>query len=312
MAKTTSVQLMPDKKSTIDRFLFGGLRFFFRVVGARAPGLAARVALPLFLKPPRPARPLWEQKILASARRFDLEVNAHRVATWVWGDLQGKIALLVHGWGGRGSQLGAFVEPLRAAGYSVVAFDAPGHGDSSGRLSSLPLIEDALAGVAETIGPLDVVIAHSAGAAVAQAALARGLDTEKLVFLAPGVDPFDFIHQFGDALDIGEPVLERMQKGIENRYGVPVADYHALRRAASQLTPLFVAHDLRDNETPFENARQLAENWPTATFLRTDGLGHRRILREGAVIGAAIRFLETPRYSAAASPTESQVLAIAS
>lgn len=299
MAHTTSVQLVPETKSTIGRLIFAGLRFFFRHLGPVAPRLAARLALPLFLKPPRPARPLWEAKILASARRFDLEVGAHRVAIWTWGDLQGKIALLVHGWGGRGSQLGAFVEPLRAAGYSVVAFDAPGHGDSSGRLSSLPLIEDALQGVAEAIGPLDAVIAHSAGAAVAQAALARGLDTEKLVFLAPGVDPFHFTRLFGDAMDIGEPVLELMRQGIESRFGVPIADYHALRRAGSQLTPLFVVHDRRDNETPYENARELAENWPTATFLPTDGLGHRRLLRDGSVIGAALRFLESRRPAAA-------------
>lgn len=295
MANATSVQLRPEMKSTIGRFIFGSLRLFFRRVGPLAPRLAARLALPLFLKPPRPARPLWEQNILASARRCDLEVGVHRIAMWTWGDLQGKIALLVHGWGGRGSQLGAFVEPLRAAGYSVVAFDAPGHGDSSGRLSSLPEIEEALKGVAESLGPLDVVIAHSAGAAVAQAALARGLDTEKMVFLAPGVDPFHFTRLFGDAMDIGEPVLELMRQGIETRFGVPIHDYQAIRRASSQLTPLFVAHDLRDEETPYENARELAEAWPTATFLRTDGLGHRRILREGSVIGAALRFLESRR-----------------
>jgi pimeloyl-ACP methyl ester carboxylesterase len=294
--KNKQSQSLFAPKSTIGRFIFESLRVFMRAAAAVSPRLAAQAALALFLKPPKPQRPAWEEKVLASARRFDLEVNAHRIALWTWGDLQGKIALLVHGWGGRGSQLGAFVEPLRAAGYSVVAFDAPGHGDSSGRLSSLPLIEEALAGVAENIGPVDALIAHSAGAAVAQAALARGLETDKLVFLAPGVDPFEYIRYFGRAFGLGEEVLELMSQGIEERYGVPVADYYALRRAGSQLTPLLVAHDVTDLETPYEAARELAEAWPTASFLRTEGLGHRRILREGAVIGAALRFLEKPGF----------------
>jgi len=298
MAKTSNVSTLPTTKSTIGRLLFGVLRRFFRAASPLAPRLTAKVALRLFLKPPRPERPLWEQKILASARRFDLAVNAHRIAMWTWGDLQGKVALLVHGWGGRGSQLGAFVEPLRAAGYSVVTFDAPGHGDSSGKLSSLPQMEEALRAVAENVGPLDALIAHSAGAAVSQAALARGLEAEKMVFLAPGVDPFAYIRQFGDLLAIPEPVLEGMRQGIERRFGTPIAHYEARRRAGSQLTPLFIAHDRHDAETPYEDARDLAETWPAATLLRTDGLGHRRILKEGAVIGAALRFLLTPRAAA--------------
>ena len=40
--------------------------------------------------------------------------------------------LLVHGWEGRGAQLGSLVGPLVEAGLSVVAFDAPAHGDSPG------------------------------------------------------------------------------------------------------------------------------------------------------------------------------------
>jgi alpha-beta hydrolase superfamily lysophospholipase len=31
------------------------------------------------------------------------------------------------GWGGRGAQLAAFVEPLLARGFSVVTLDAPAH-----------------------------------------------------------------------------------------------------------------------------------------------------------------------------------------
>jgi len=45
--------------------------------------------------------------------------------------------LLVHGWGGRGAQLASFVEPLVARGFSVLTFDAPGHGASAARWDGL-------------------------------------------------------------------------------------------------------------------------------------------------------------------------------
>ena len=43
---------------------------------------------------------------------------------------QGPVAYLMHGWGGRGAQFAALVEPLATAGYRVVMLDAPSHGDS--------------------------------------------------------------------------------------------------------------------------------------------------------------------------------------
>src|SRR5688572_13678689 len=110
------------------------------------PAHAARLAARLFLTPPRPKRPTHEAAVLSAAREDAVEVGGRRVRTWTWGD--GPTVLLVHGWGGRGSQLAAFVEPLLAHGLSVTAFDAPAHGDSDGRQATLPEMIAALRAVA--------------------------------------------------------------------------------------------------------------------------------------------------------------------
>src|ERR1043166_8169499 len=117
--------------------------------------LGTLVAERLFTSPRRHPRPDREAHVLAMGRRFDLDVTLRsprwhgehrRLAAWRWG--HGPTVLLVHGWEGRGSQLGAFVEPLVAAGLSVVAFDAPGHGDSPGRRLYLADLADCVVGVA--------------------------------------------------------------------------------------------------------------------------------------------------------------------
>jgi pimeloyl-ACP methyl ester carboxylesterase len=70
----------------------------------------------------------------------------------VWlGD--GPTVLFIHGWSGRGSQFYEWVNPLVKAGYSVVFMDASGHGDSDGKMSSLPEFRDAILAVSEQIGP---------------------------------------------------------------------------------------------------------------------------------------------------------------
>ncbi len=83
--------------------------------------------------------------------------------------------------------MGAFVEPLAAAGFRVVTFDAPGHGHSTGRRSSLVEMADAVSDVGREFGPLYAIVAHSAGAAVTTMALADGLRVEQSVTGLAGI-----------------------------------------------------------------------------------------------------------------------------
>src|SRR5205814_10403776 len=92
--------------------------------------IAERTAARLFTTPHRAPRPEQENLLLARARAFRVD----GLAAWRWGS--GSPVLLVHGWEGRGAQLGAFVDPLLARGFSVVTFDASAHGASPGMLAT--------------------------------------------------------------------------------------------------------------------------------------------------------------------------------
>ena len=146
-----------------------------RVLSAVAPEAAAARAERLFLTPPRPRRPAWEVELLARAEARPMRVGARRIETWTWGT--GPSVLLVHGWGGRGTQLGAFVAPLVARGFSVVTFDAPGHGASDEGVVTIPEMTAAIHTVAASRGPLAGLVAHSAGALTADRGAARRVET---------------------------------------------------------------------------------------------------------------------------------------
>ncbi|HEX5771250.1 MAG TPA: alpha/beta hydrolase, partial [Nocardioidaceae bacterium] len=90
-----------------------------------APRVGARVATRLWLTLPPPAR---GGELPPGGEPFEVSSQRSRVRGRVWGD--GPVVYLVHGWGGRASQFAAFVEPLVAAGHTVVAFDGLSHGDS--------------------------------------------------------------------------------------------------------------------------------------------------------------------------------------
>src|SRR5438552_15560826 len=159
-------------------------RAAFRAVQRASPGLAARWAERLFCSPPRRAISERMAAWLAGGRRFDLMVAGRRVAAWSWGD-GGPGVLLVHGWGSRGARFVDLGGGLLASGFRVVTLDAPGHGVSSGRLSSGPEFARATLAVATAVRPASALVGHSLGGFASALAVARGPAARRAGVVAP-------------------------------------------------------------------------------------------------------------------------------
>ncbi len=279
------------KKSTIGRTLMmGSLRAGFAAGGALAPGLTGTAAARLFLSTRRHPVPERDREGLAAARRWSLDTLWGPLAAWTWGAEEGPTIALLHGWEGRAAQLGGFAAPLTAAGFRVVALDAPGHGESPGRSSSLVAMGRALLALGEHVGPLAGVVAHSAGTVAAIHALRRGLAAERLVSVAPGVDLEDYARGFARLFGLNAAVSARMRQRIERVLGVHWEELDPRRTPRKDQVPLLVVHDRGDREAPFSGGGELAEAW-SARLIPTEGLGHTRILRDPAVLAAATAFL---------------------
>jgi len=254
-----------------------------------SPGAAAQLAMVLFRRPPRHRRSDLPLSVFDSGQRVDLVLDGGRLAVWRWG--AGPTILLVHGWGSRGARLGDFVAPLTRAGFSVLAFDAPGHGASAGRLSSLPQFIAAIRAIGERLGPLHAVVAHSMGGAATTLAMARGLDVKRAVFLAPAADPAGYSERFASVFGLTDKVVSRMKRGLERRFGIAWKDFDALAAAATLSAPLLVIHDSDDRDVPLADGASVAAAWPGARLVTTNGLGHRRIVHDPAVVERAVAFL---------------------
>jgi pimeloyl-ACP methyl ester carboxylesterase len=266
--------------------LFGALR----LVGHASPDLAATLAQPLFRTPRRHPRPAEEHDLLATARRILVPYRDAALAAWEWGDTGPRI-FLVHGWEGRGAQLGAWIEPLVGLGFRVVTADLRAHGDSPGDQTTFFDHAECITACADALGPFHAVIAHSmGGAATAWAIRHRGI-AKRYAMIAPPADLRDFVRGFTRMLELGEPVRESLERRIEREFGVKLEEACADHVARHQTAPLLVVHDIDDREVPFEKGRRIAEAWPGATLLRTDGLGHQRILRDPEVVRAVVRFV---------------------
>lgn len=275
------------------------LRATFVVLRAVAPRVADRRALDVWCTLPPGAR---HRRLDARPRPGDVvRLPAHRgggeVVAEVWGagPADGApVVYLVHGWGGWRGQLGAFVDPFLAAGYRVVALDAPGHGDADAgfmgahRGTVTEMIE-ALEEAVRTFGEPAGVVAHSLGTTVAMAALRDGVPADRLVLIAPNPAFAELLDRFAAVLWLGDRAKAHLRGELEEITGRPIDDFDVIPAGADGGMPdALVVHDLADRETPHAVGAAVVESWPNATLLTTDGLGHYRVLADPEVVRAAV------------------------
>jgi pimeloyl-ACP methyl ester carboxylesterase len=279
-----------------------------------APRFVLKKASDLFLTPPRFAHSQPEQRLLDAGTQFSVETSAGKISAWRFGDATNPAIIMSHGWGGRGAQFRAFVPKLVEAGYQPIIFDHIGHGMSEGRQAALvdfwrgvDAVWDHMNGTGVNVAGL---IGHSLGSAGIASALRRPLSgvahagNPRAVLIAPPDSLIGYSRLFSRYLGIPERIRAAMQWRFEKRYGVDWQEFELPDSVQSINTAALFIHDRDDKETRFAGGLALARTWPDARLHATEGLGHRRILRNAAVVQSAIDFItDSVRFS---HPPESE------
>lgn len=287
---------VPANKSTIVRsksvdtkHLRGPLALLQRL----SPGLAAWAVEPLFLSPQRHERPATEQAAFRSAERTSLWYRGRQLPLYSWGE--GPIVLFAHGWEGRGTQVAPLLVPLTSAGFRVVAYDVPGHGEAGRGLVSVVDFGEVALAVARGLGTrLHAAVGHSVGGTALTMALAREPFSERLVVLGSPLHPRGFLAGFSQLLALDDHTHAALVRRLEARYQLPFEQLHAGESAALVQAEVLVVHDREDRDVPFAHGEELARSFARATLLPTEGLGHRRVLRDPGVIASIAGFLGQP------------------
>jgi pimeloyl-ACP methyl ester carboxylesterase len=238
-------------------------------------------------RPPQQRRPLS----LGGGEALRISTSEGEVALQRAGS--GPAVLLLHGWEGQASDLAAFVLPLLEVGLCVLAMDLPAHGASSGQQSSIPQAARALRAVGDAVGGLYAVIAHSVGSAVLVEALHAGLAAHCAVLVAAPAQYDQHARGFAAASGLDAEGTEAMLALLRAAIGVDLREVSVPHRAPHLRQPALFIHSADDRVVAIEESLASAAAWPGARHLRFDGLGHRRILTDPAVVAAAIEFVAT-------------------
>jgi hypothetical protein len=226
------------------------------------------------------------------ARRFALPHADADLDGFTLGE--GRTAFLVHGWGGRASQLLPIGSALAPLGFEVSAIDLPGHGRHPARRTDLFQMSGALHQLADRQGPPELVVAHSFGAMATMLAF-HDKPPATTVFLAPALSFDALLRRYAEVAGLThrtEAVLCcRMREFLGGSLRV-------LESAARQWPGerLLIVHDPADEDASYALSARLARGTERANAtvrveLHTvNGLGHYKPMRDAGVIAAIAAF----------------------
>ena len=228
---------------------------------------------------------------LETARRIALPTSSGELAAWSWGGEDRPLVGLLHGWEGHGAQLGAFAAPLAAAGFRVLAFDAPGHGESPGDECSAPLIGRLVLEMEKQLGSFHAFVAHSMGAAAAAMAATHGAHPRGMVFLAPPLSQLDRIERMVRRSELAPGAAAVFRSEIARRAGLSLeeSDMHYVAKLAP--CPLLALHDPADTDAAYADTEGFVQAWRGARLVPCPGRGHYRLLSTPDVVRQGVEFL---------------------
>ncbi len=245
-----------------------------------------------FFSPSRYEAKPEDQVVLDRGTTAHLPFEGGELAVTAWG--KGPAVLLMHGWGGSRAQMTGLVDPLLAAGYRVVTFDQPGHGESDGTLTNLLEISPSMDLIAKQEGGFHAVIAHSFGTLITSYALVHRNfpPPARLVYFGSFNRLMDSLPRFQALAGLPDAVMDGLRLMIYDKFGREVVEAIANELLAPHIDiPALMFHDSGDNVTPIEDSRAIAQVWKKAQLIETDGLGHRGALQSKDVHEKVVQFL---------------------
>lgn len=272
------------------------VRWGFPKLEKLAPPLAQRYFIRLFFTPLRYRRPEKENEFVDSAEKTVLTVAGKKIQVYAWGAKTDPMILVVHGWAGRATQFRKFIPELTKAGYRVVGFDGPAHGLSEGKQTNILEFDEVLKALFNEVGIPKAIITHSFGGVAVLYAITKGLPVTTLVNIASPTIGDEVINTYLRAINGSPSTGDAFKKWMVDAYHRTFDEFSGTTLLRQLPTPvrLLLVYDSEDQEVTIAHAEAALKVYPQAVLLRTNGLGHNRILKEPAVIERCIGFISSP------------------
>jgi len=248
--------------------------FYFNVLALFSKKKAAEKTFEVFSTIRRGKVLPKQQAYLEVAKHEVLETCGHQLQIYRWTGNKDRV-LLVHGWESNSFRWRNLIATLRANDYDIVAFDAPGHGNSSGKHLHLPLYSDCIHEIIKTYSPKHLIGHSFGGMAILFDEFKRSKsDTKKIVTIGSPSEFKELLAHYQNLVGFNNQVLKAFKALVVERFGHEVQDFSSSRFVKNNTKKGLLIHDELDKLAPFHASEQVHADWQDSTFIRTKGLGH--------------------------------------
>ncbi len=263
-----------------EKFVIGSIRRLLNGTARMSRRQAGALGYYLLSKPRRAADEPLSDAFMKVAKHYTIDANGTKLQCFHWPG-KGPSVLLLHGWESNSGRWFAFLEPLRKAGYSIYAFDAPAHGRSGGSRFNVLIYTEALQAYLEhhAFAP-DYWIGHSAGGMAAILYLTEPnpeYEPAQLISLAVPGELENFIDKFCDFLGVHEKVKRGIDDQFRRKLDLSFSEVSFVNYAKNLRVPGLIVHDECDDLAPISGAYQMHENWAGSSLITTRDCGHSLI-----------------------------------
>jgi hypothetical protein len=256
-----------------------------------APNTTKNIILKRFFKPRSYALTPLERQFLENGTPFYIHVHDKKIRCWKWG--QGPGILFVHGWNGRGVNFAYFFKPFIDAGYSVITYDAPAHGKSEGHVTNYFELSDTVRSFLDPSHGFNIqsIIAYSIGASATINCISKEKPLLDVVLIAPALKLKEILFNSFNHHGVPKIVYRNLVAEMERYYGYDVYRDNPDVLAKTISTKMLIVHDIDDRTIPYMDTKILSDNSNNVFLHTTKGLGHKRILRDNAVIDVITKYI---------------------
>lgn len=233
----------------------------------------------------------------ATPKLIDFEGLAIVGYGWTPTAPNGKKVMILHGFSSYAYKFEHYVPLLLQMGYEVLAFDAPGHGDSEGKIVNALVYKRFICQVNEVENGIDAFIAHSFGGLALSLAMQDLPDAanKKMVLIAPATETTSALNGFYKMLQVKPDLQAAIEAYIISIAGKPISYFSVTHSLKIIDTPCLWIHDKNDSICPFSDTLQAQRSAkPQQEFFITEGLGHNKVYRDQGVMKKISTFL-TPQ-----------------
>ncbi len=218
-------------------------------------------------------------------------IGKHRIQSYRWPGSK-ETVLLVHGWESNAFRWRNLIKKLSEADFNIIAFDAPGHGHSTGDHLNVPLYAESLNYIIEKQNP-DFLVGHSVGGmTILYHQYKHGnQNIEKIVTIGAPSEFHEIMGDYQHVLKLSTRVMNGLDNHVKGRFGFHIRDFSTSEFARSNTSKGLVVHDRSDSIAPYHASERVHANWKDSIMITTEGLGHS--MHQGEVNHQITDFLKS-------------------